>query len=256
MNLPTPIQAFKDNYIWTWHDVDASRIWVVDPGDAEPILNYLAQYHFTLAGILLTHHHADHSGGIQKLLATMPNIPVYASTHSSVDNISHRVKQHNEIQCGPYIFRVLEIPGHTLDHVAYYNEEILFCGDTLFSAGCGRVFEGTYAQMYDSLIQLKSLPGTVKIYCGHEYTLANLKFATAVEPDNLFIQERIVFAEQQISFNQPTLPSSMEQEKKINPFLRCEEPKVIEAAERYAGEKLLNASSVFETLRKWKNVYS
>lgn len=246
-----PIHAFQDNYIWLFQDLSKQNAWVVDPGDAAPVIDTLKKLKLKLAGILITHHHHDHSGGVVELLNFSGNIPVYGAHNSSVKQITHRLHEQQKISCGEYEFTVLEIPGHTLDHVAFVGGGILFCGDTLFSAGCGRVFEGTPAQMYTSLMKLMHLDDEIKVYCGHEYTLANLQFAQHVEPDNIDIANKIKEAKSQIC----TLPSAMRQEKMINPFLRCEHPNVIAAAELRAGKSLKNPVEVFACLRQWKNEF-
>ncbi|MEO8401187.1 MAG: hydroxyacylglutathione hydrolase [Gammaproteobacteria bacterium] len=250
-----PIKAFNDNYIWVFADTAPDAVWVVDPGDAAPVLSYLKKQNLRLAGILITHHHPDHSGGVAELLKVFNHIPVYGSVNSKVPLISHFVKEGDEIVCGEQTLNILEIPGHTLDHTAFYNDEILFCGDTLFSAGCGRVFEGTHEQMYASLKKLAQLPLTTKIYCGHEYTLANLKFAEHVEPENTFIRDKISELTKKVAENQATLPSVLGDEKKMNPFLRCEIDTVIQAASKQAGEQLSDPVAVFASIREWKNQF-
>lgn len=245
------LRAFKDNYIWLWHEDQYA--WVVDPGEAAPVHDYLAQHQLQLAGVLLTHHHADHSGGIIDLLQTWPQAEVYGSYQSKIEAVTQHVREGDEIQCGFVTLKVMEIPGHTLDHTAFYNDDVLFCGDTLFSAGCGRVFEGTYAQMYQSLMKLTHLPDTVKIYCGHEYTMQNLMFANAVEPDNFFIQQKILAVKNHLLHDEPSLPSMLADEKAMNPFLRCEEPVVIAAATQHTNQITRNAVDVFRILREWKN---
>lgn len=253
MNKIVPVSAFKDNYIWLIEDTASRKAWIIDPGDALPVIQYLRNYHLNPAGILITHHHADHSGGISGLLSEWKNLPVYASHHSQVPHISHFVKTGDEIHCGSIILKVCEIPGHTLDHIAFYNDEMIFCGDTLFSAGCGRVFEGTYEQMYQSLTRLSSMKDSAKIYCGHEYTLQNLRFAEHVEPNNSFIHQKIKIVRQLLDDGKPTLPSLLMDEKNINPFLRCRESAVIEAAQKHAKKPLTKAEDVFKCLREWKN---
>lgn len=250
-----PVSAFKDNYIWMMIDTDAKKAWVVDPGESRPVIAALAELQLDLAGILLTHHHFDHTGGVDELVQHWKNIPVYGSHISKITAITHPLKENDEIHCGALRFKILEIPGHTLDHLAYYNDDILFCGDTLFSAGCGRVFEGTPPQMYQSLSKLRALPPNTKVYCGHEYTLANLNFAQAVEPENQFIIEKILAVKNLRDQNEPTLPSLLTEETKMNPFLRCQEPSVISAAESYANQKLKNEADVFAVLREWKNKF-
>ncbi len=245
----TPISAFKDNYIWMLFDEKTQQTWVVDPGDATPVIKKLQADDLNLSGILLTHHHPDHSGGIADLLTYAGNIPVYGSHHSAIKTISHPVKQGDVIDCQFMRFQVFEIPGHTLDHIAFYGNKILFPGDTLFSAGCGRIFEGTPQQMYASLMQLMQFDTQTKIYCGHEYTLANLYFAQHVDPNNSFITQKIESIKQQTC----SLPAHLAEEKLINPFLRCEEKKIIESVENYSKKTLNNPVDVFYHLREWKN---
>lgn len=246
-----PIRALKDNYIWLIRD--NTLAWVVDPGDAGPVTNYLREHELDLAGILVTHHHADHSGGIAGLLNEWGSVPVYGSIHSKVPHVSHFVKEGDKVTCGNLVLKVAEIPGHTLDHTAFFNDEMIFSGDTLFSAGCGRVFEGTHEQMHQSLTKIFNMSDSAKIYCGHEYTQQNLRFAEHVEPENLDIQKKIEMVNQLTSEGKPTLPSLLCEEKKINPFLRCEEKTVIQAAQNYANNSLSQPDQVFKSLREWKN---
>ncbi len=248
-----PVKAFIDNYIWIIRNNTEHSVWVVDPGDAKPVTAYLHENKLVLKGILITHHHSDHSGGIADLLDEWGGVPVYGFIESRVPYISHFVKEGDEVNCGSLTLKVIEIPGHTLDHIAYYNNEIIFCGDTLFSAGCGRVFEGTYEQMYHSLSKLLQMNDAQHIYCGHEYTLQNLRFAEQVEPENLFIQNKIKKVNQLLTENKPTLPSLLRDEKNMNPFFRCQESSVIQAAEQYAKISLSQPEEVFRALREWKN---
>lgn len=247
-----PIPAFKDNYIWMFFAA-AKKVWVVDPGDAQPVMQALKQNDVDLAGILITHHHHDHSGGVAELLSHWKNIQVVGSQVSRVSSITHPVESSAEVICGSVRLRALAIPGHTLDHMAFYNNEILFCGDTLFSVGCGRIFEGTPEQMYNSLTKLRALPTTIKIYCGHEYTLANLQFAQHVEPNNPHIAEKTRLVKKLLAENKPTLPAILQEEKLLNPFLRCDVPDVVHAAEQYANKTLKTPVEVFACLREWKN---
>lgn len=254
MNI-IPIKAFKDNYIWAILDKSNRNVWVVDPGDANPVLNLCKEQNFTLQGILLTHHHNDHSGGIAELLHHWENIPVYGSHLSPIRSITHRVKDKDKIHNEFFHFSVLEIPGHTLDHLAYYDDQHVFCGDTLFSAGCGRIFEGTPAQLYQSLLNLTKLSDQTKVYCGHEYTLSNLYFAQHLEPDSLAISNKIREIKSMLEKDIPTLPSLLSEEKIINPFLRCSENSIISAVEAYTQAKLHNPIDVFANLREWKNTF-
>lgn len=247
----TSISAFTDNYIWLF--TDNQLAFVVDPGDAKPVIDYMTQHNLKMGGVLLTHHHPDHSGGIAELLKQYGSFPVAGSKNSKIPAVNHHVQENDEVQCGQHTFRVMEIPGHTLDHIAFYNDEILFCGDTLFSAGCGRVFEGTYQQMHHSLGKLAELPSNLRVYCGHEYTLQNLLFAEKVEPENKDIQKKIIQVKKQLLNQKITLPGLLEEEKSINPFLRCHVSGVIQAGERYAGTKLENPDAVFKVIREWKN---
>lgn len=247
------VRAFKDNYIWILHD--KNNIWAIDPGDAQPVIDLIQQNHFVLSGILLTHHHQDHSGGIPRLHEEYGNIPVYGSHKSPIKQISKHLKHGDVISCGSFTFEVIEIPGHTLDHIAFYGNSSLFCGDTLFSVGCGKVFEGTAEQMYSSLLKLKHLPDSTKVYCGHEYTLANIRFAQHIDPDNLHLNDKLILATKLYEHNGCTLPSELQSEKLSNPFLRCDDPKIIEATEKYTKKKLSNPVEVFHQLREWKNKF-
>lgn len=246
-----PLKAFKDNYIWL--QTDEQGAWIVDPGDAAPVLTYLKKNSLQLSGILLTHHHGDHSAGIKELLQHYKDIPVYGSHVSQVSSVSHPVREGGRIVCGNSEFQVLEIPGHTLDHVAFYNDSSLFCGDTLFSAGCGRVFEGTYPQMYSSLLKLRNLPQKTAMYCGHEYTLQNLHFAEQVEPLNQAVRHKIISVNELLQAGKSTLPSLMADELQINPFFRCEQESVILAAQKHAKTTSRDPVDIFKILREWKN---
>lgn len=251
----TPLNAYQDNYIWVIQRLESDAVWVVDPGEAAPVLAFLEARSLQLAGILITHHHWDHCRGIDALVARF-KVPVYGSSHSS---ITQRVHEGDHLLLAGLALplQVLAIPGHTLDHLAYYNEEAqwLFCGDTLFSAGCGRLFEGTAAQMLASLTRLAALPPQTAVYCGHEYTAANLRFALQVEPHNSDIGQLMATVTAQRAQNHVTLPSSIALEKRINPFLRVHEQSVINAAENYVGTTLTTPEAVFAVLRAWKNVF-
>jgi len=246
----TPIRAFKDNYIWLLRA--GRRAAVVDPGDAVPVLDHLAREGLELAAILVTHHHADHIGGLADLADGA--IPVYGPDEP-IEGITRRVADGDRIRI-PELnieFDVLAIPGHTRAHVGYYGAKLLFCGDTLFACGCGRVFEGTPAQMHASLARLASLPDDTKVYCAHEYTLANIAFAKAVEPDNAALAERERVDAETRRRDAPTVPSTIGLEKRTNPFLRCREPDVVAAASRQRGAPAADEVEVFAALREWKN---
>lgn len=250
---PRPIHALKDNYIWMLVNNLNRFAWVVDPGQASPVISILRAENLQLKGILLTHHHADHSGGIPELLDYAGDLAVYGAQNSPVSQVNTHVTHENRITINETDFTCLSIPGHTLDHTAYFGDKMLFSGDTLFSAGCGRVFEGTMPQMYHSLNILFNLPDDTQIYCGHEYTRQNLKFAKAVEPENPFIQNKI----SQLSHHtECSLPTLLAEEKQINPFLRCHVAEVKRSAENYCGKQLNSAVEVFTVLREWKNNFT
>ena len=256
-NTITPLAAFDDNYIWCIADAQQKKIAVVDPGDAQPVIDYAAAHGYQLVAILITHHHFDHTGGIQDLLQAFGDMPIYGGTETACNHITHALQEQESINVLGQNFTLLTIPGHTLDHVAYFDEENqqLLCGDTLFLAGCGRVFEGTMPQMHSSLQTLMALPGTTLAYPTHEYSLANLAFAEAVEPDNQDIQQALEQARQLRARNTPTLPTQLSTEALINPFVRCHIPNVIVAAQQRAESKLDSQAEVFATLREWKNQF-
>jgi hydroxyacylglutathione hydrolase len=250
----TALGALKDNYIWAIINEHNKNVVVVDPGDAKPVLDFLASHHYHLIAILITHKHWDHSNGIQNIIDHY-SVPVYGPICEALPLITHGLKKHDEIHLAPLALslKVMHIPGHTLEHIAYYNNHVLFSGDTLFSGGCGRVFEGTYAQMFESLQCLANLSDETLVYCGHEYTQANLEFAQIVEPNNHYLLKRLAQVITARRKNVPTVPSTLAEEKLTNPFLRCHVPDVIHAVEKYAAQILDNPTQVFEHLRKWKN---
>lgn len=262
MNKIIPIPAFKDNYIWAIHSPDGKHIAVVDPGDATPVLKYLQKYNLTLDAILITHHHWDHTGGIEKLLELAPHIPVFGSHKSNIKQINSFVKEGADITLPSfdYPMQILEIPGHTLDHVAYVGPLSLFCGDTLFSCGCGRLFEGNPEQMVHSLNKIQALDKETQIYCGHEYTLANIQFAKVVEPHNVLLQNREKKIQLLVQQNHPTLPVTLEIEQQTNPFLRCNFPDVIQSVQKHWNHQLtsqvVSTIEVFSYLRQWKDTFT
>lgn len=249
-----PLPALKDNYIWLLRNKISDHVAIVDPSEAKPVLNYINGEGLIPIAIMITHHHWDHVGGIPEL-SKHYNIPVYTPKTESVNGSTHPVGEGDIVKLSELdlTLNVMDVPGHTAGAVAYYDEHRIFSGDTLFTAGCGRMFEGTPPQMHASLSKFKTLPDTTLLYCGHEYTVANLKFAAAVEPENIAIKERLELAEKARKQNQPTVPASLAEEKQTNPFLRCEEPSVIEAATHYASKTLNDPTEVFATVRNWKD---
>jgi hydroxyacylglutathione hydrolase len=251
MNKIIPIPAFNDNYIWLIINSQHQAI-VIDPGDSTPVLNYCKQKCITLTHILITHHHADHTGGVKELVLAS-GATVYAPENTELTYCDHRLQDQDRIQIPSHELEFIAIatPGHTLDHICYYTFGHLFSGDTLFAGGCGRIFEGTPQMMYQSLQKLCQIPKETRLYCAHEYTLNNLKFAHHIEPDNAVIQQRLASVKQLRQQKQTTLPSIMESEYKTNPFIRCQH--LTDAASRHSGQKVTDPASVFEIIREWKN---
>lgn len=251
----TPLPAFDDNYIWCIESAQSNSFIVVDPGDAQVVISHGLKIQKSVSAILVTHHHADHTGGIEALLEHFPDIPVYGPANSPFQGISNTLQQSNTVKVFGADFDVLEIPGHTLDHIAYYNDQLglLFCGDTLFLAGCGRVFEGTPEQMHNSLSKIMALPATTKAYPTHEYSLANLDFAMAVDGNNKALQKVQQECLDKRALDQVTLPTSLGQEANINPFVRTHDEAVIKSAQNYMNHALNQPSEVFAALRSWKN---
>jgi hydroxyacylglutathione hydrolase len=246
------LPAFEDNYIWVLRKDGCAA--VVDPGDAAPVLEYLQREGLRLAAILATHHHGDHVGGNEDLLRRHP-APVYGPRDARIPTVDHPLADGDGVQL-PELgleYRVLEVPGHTRSHIAYVGAGTLYCGDTLFACGCGRLFEGTPAQMHASLRRLSALPPGTRVHCAHEYTLANIRFARVVDPDNEALRAREAAARALRAAGRPTVPSTIGEELATNPFLRCNVPAVRAAAEAHAGTPLRDEISVFAALRDWKN---
>lgn len=257
MNI-IPLPAFRDNYIWLIHD--GRHAAVVDPGDAAPVEKFLVAQGLTLAAVLITHHHPDHVGGLPSLLARH-TVPVYGPARESIDGVDHPVREGDTvfIDALGLTLDVLDVPGHTAGHVAYHAATpapgSLFCGDTLFSAGCGRLFEGTPAQLASSLAKFAALPEATRVYCTHEYTLSNLAFARAAEPGNAQRDAYAKRCEALRAAGKPTLPTSIAIEKAVNPFLRCSQPGVIDAVTVHGGVRPVDAVGCLAALRAWKDVF-
>lgn len=250
-----PVPAFDDNYLWLAHD--GSRAVVVDPGDAAPVAAALQRLKLQLSAILLTHHHADHIGGVAALLERFAGVDVYAPDDERIEPATRRVGDGDtvDIEAPGLRLRVLALPGHTRSHIGYYGAGLLFCGDTLFSAGCGRLFEGTPAQMHASLSRLSALPPPTAVYCAHEYTLSNLRFACAVEPENPEVLARFDSVSRWREQGRISLPSSIALERATNPFLRVSETSVKKMADERSGQQIRTPEEVFATIRRWKDQF-
>jgi len=254
----TAVPALQDNYIWVIHNDRHAA--VVDPGETEPVLAFLKAHGMQLVAILCTHRHADHTGGIAELCEVY-NVPVYGRRHPGNPHITDDLREGARLNLkAPCIeFDIIETPGHLDDHIAYIAPSILFCGDVLFGAGCGRNFEGTLAQLHHSLQRLAQLPGDTRVYCAHEYTAANLRFALACEPGNEALQQRIAATQQLRAANQPTVPSTIALEKATNPFLRCTQPEIIHTLQQRGltdtSELGVSELGIFTALRTWRNQF-
>ncbi len=249
------LNAFNDNYIWAIVNEQTHSLTCVDPGNAEPVLIYAKNNKLKLNNILITHHHDDHTGGIAELLRNYPATHVYGPIDARLPLVNNTVRDEDIVHIDSLAFRVLSTPGHTSSHICYQepNKGWLFCGDTLFSAGCGRVFDGTIEQLHHSIMLLKNLPKDTKVYCGHEYTRQNLRFASTIEPKNQTIQSYLTHLQEKP--NQCSLPSTIALEKKINPFMRTHSSAVKEFAHKQ-GLQSHNSLTIFQLLREKKNTFN
>lgn len=265
----TAIPAFSDNYIWAITSTNVKLanesalmpVALVDPGDAAPCIAFLEKNNLQLCAILITHHHPDHTGGVAELKNHCKNkdwpLTVYAPVNTAINNVDVRVKDNHTVELTELSvsFKVIDLAGHTLDHIGYYANDIVFCGDTLFSGGCGRIFEGSPQQMLTALTRLSDLPERTHVYCAHEYTLANLTFALAVEPQNAELVHYYNQVIKRRAQKLPTIPTSILLEKKINPFLRCDQQEIINSADNFSSKKSVNTLDTFTVIRQWKNQF-
>ncbi len=250
----TSLLSRKDNYIWLIRSETGPEAVVVDPGEAGPVEHALRKRRLTLVAILVTHHHYDHVEGITELI-TRYQVPVFGPANEPIPCLTQPVGEgeHITLKGVGMEFSVMEIPGHTTGHVGYYGHGTFFCGDTLFAAGCGKVFDGTPEQLFRSLQRISRLPEETLVYCAHEYTEENLQFALTVEPGNPALGERLEKIRQLRAAGLPTLPVTLAEEKQTNPFLRCHEPEVIRAVEQFTGRPLVSTEEVFVALRRWRD---
>ncbi|MDX2507865.1 MAG: hydroxyacylglutathione hydrolase [Gammaproteobacteria bacterium] len=254
----TYVPAFNDNYIWFIHGLPEKhaqkQIIIVDPGDEEPVIQSIEHNHYEPQAIFITHHHWDHTGGVSALVKKY-QLPVYGPANEKIPHITHALSENQTISLKPMglSFTILDVPGHTKGHIAYLGQQLLFIGDTLFAGGCGRLFEGTAEQMHHSLCKLLELDNNTIVYCAHEYTEDNLRFAQRVEPDNERLKNRINETRRLRQNLQATVPSSLELEKQTNPFLRFNIDSVKSAAENFIKKPLDTPAEVFKTVRYWKD---
>ncbi|MDO8954784.1 MAG: hydroxyacylglutathione hydrolase [Gammaproteobacteria bacterium] len=257
MNTITYVNALKDNYIWLILSEDKSHAIAIDPGEAEPVLQYLEQHRIKLGAILLTHHHNDHTSGVSAL-AQVYQPEIFAFSKQTCPITTHEIRSENSIFLHTHKlkFAILKTPGHTQDAICFFDGRNLFSGDTLFAGGCGRLFEGTAEQMFNSLSTLAALPDYTNVYCGHEYTLANLQFALSLEPNNAAISKRLVEVQSLRDQQLPSLPSTIGLEKKINPFLRCNDSDFSQHIAKQLGLDAPNPLELFVALRHFKDNWS
>lgn len=252
------LPIYDDNYVWII--TSAGKAWVIDPGDHQPVVEFLLERKLDLAAILITHRHWDHVTGVRALAdsAGSPCTPVYGPDSEPIRHlVTHTLREGDVITIGPLQAEVWQTPGHTLDHICYYvaKQNMIFCGDTLFASGCGRLFDGSMQQLYDSLQRLARLPPQTQVYCTHEYTLANIDFALAAEPDNVDLQQRQSLCQQLRDADHSTLPTTIDSELATNPFLRCRQPQVRAMVKKRTGASIDGEFSCFRALRNWKNRY-
>ena len=249
-----PIPALQDNYIWAIHRAQHAQCVLVDPGEAAPALEWLKQNRLEPVAILLTHHHYDHVNGVDELAARF-NLKIYGPHDDRMPDSTINCSEGETVEIPELALRfdVFEVPGHTRSHIAFYGHDSVFAGDTLFSAGCGRLFEGTPAQMQTALDKLAALPDDTRVYCGHEYTQSNCQFALQVEPDNQALQQRTEQVRALRENGQPTLPSTIAEERSFNPYLRTRKPAVIAAAQTFDPSINDRPESVLGTIRRWKD---
>lgn len=259
----TAVPILYDNYIWVIYDSKTRVALAIDPGESHQLIAFIEAKSLKLEAVLITHHHPDHTAGLPALLQyaaqNEQDLPVYGPSYGQIRTISNPLKDGDQIQFESLglSFQILYTPGHTTDHICYFSESNqepwLFCGDTLFSAGCGRLFEGSAAQMYESLQKLARLPESTLIYCAHEYTAANLAFAAQVEPDNLTLKEHQEQVDSWLKQDMISLPSTLVREKAINPFLRADLPVLAQSASNHAGKTITPGQDTFAYLRRWKD---
>ncbi len=252
------IPALSDNYIWCIHDTESKGALIVDPGEAAPALAFLERNGLTLEAVLLTHHHPDHTQGLGKLVGDSA-IPVHGPADSPFKGVTHPLREDDSLAWRDLVFGILAVPGHTLDHIVFFSDSeslpqpIALCGDALFACGCGRLFEGKPGQMRAGLAKLREFPDNTLVCCGHEYTRANVAFARAVSPDDRALADYQEAVEELRDAGRATVPTTMGQERRLNPFLRWDDPVVINAAETQSGQNDLDPDTVFSVIRQWKD---